>query len=227
MKRVFQLVVIGALLITSLGQAQGARFGFKLGLNFSSISDIDFSAENIEGGPLAEIPDGVTGGRTNFTAVFFGEFTLNNFLSLQPELVYSTEGNNFDDIRFDALQLPIGLRVNFGTLYFIAGPQAGLKISDSQQSEDFRSFSFSAFGGVGYHITQNIFVSARYTFGFSELFEDDARVPIRVNVNPEPEINPVTGELEEVFSNEVDTSTQLFNLSGSSSYFTISIGYRI
>ena len=212
MKKVVYFSVLIALFSITFAQAQGVRYGFKLGLNASSISSFDFNVANVTGGDLAPIPSGVDEGRVNFTVAFFGEFTVNQLFSIQPELTYSTQGNNFGAIRYDALQLPIGLRFNFENLYIIGGPQVGLKISDSEQSDNFSSFEFAAFGGLGYHITQNIFINARYTFGFSELFEDDASVGI-----PVPQEN----------SNQNDLSTRLINLEGNSSYFTIGVGYRI
>jgi len=212
MKNTLRLVLFTILLSSSLMYSQGVRYGFKIGANISSITNFEFDTENVTGDTVANTPDDVENGGFNFTASFFGEFTLNKLLSIQPELAYSTQGNQFDRLRYDALQLPIGLRFNIKSLYVIGGPQFGLKISDSEQSNDFSSFEFAAFGGLGYHITENVFVNVRYTFGFSEIFEEDANIPI-----PIPQDN----------SNQDNVDNRIINLEGNSGYFTFGIGYRI
>jgi len=212
MKNTLRLALFTILLSSSLMYSQGVRYGFKVGANISSITSFEFNTINVTEAAVANTPDDVENGRFNFTASFFGEFTLNKLISLQPELAYSTQGNQFDRLSYDALQLPIGLRFNIKSFYLIGGPQVGLKISDSEQSDDFSSFEFAAFGGVGYHITENVFINVRYTYGFSELFEDDANIPI-----PIPQAD----------SNQDNVDNRLIGLEGNSSYFTFGIGYRI
>ena len=212
MKNTVRIALFAFLFSSSLMYSQGVRYGFKIGANISSITSFDFETINVVGDPVVGTPDEVDSGRFNFTASFFAEFNINQLLSFQPELAYTTQGNEFDRLSYDGLQLPLGLRFNFKSLYLIGGPQVGLKISDSNQSDDFSSFEFAAFGGVGYHITENVFVNVRYTLGFSELFEDDANIPIPIPQND---------------SNQDNVDNRIINLEGNSGYFTFGIGYRI
>jgi len=146
------------------------------------------------------------------------EIHFNETFSLQPELTYSAQGNKFRGLRYDFIQLPIGLKFDLNKFYVIGGPQVGLKISDFEQSDNFKSIDFLAFGGIGYFFTDNIFLEARYTLGFAEIFEDDAAVEL-----PFPDI----AGSDETLIIVTNTDNVLSNLTGNNSFFTLSIGYRL
>ena len=205
------LIVIGSTQMFS----QGTRFGFKMGLNRSEISDYQFTVVNVDGETPIEPFSTVEEGRIAFTASFFAEIPLTNSLSLQPEFGFSGLGNKFDGVRYDHLQLPVALRANFNKLFVLVGPQASIKISAFRQSEDFKSLDFAAFGGVGYHFNDNFFFEARYTKGFAEIFEDDSmiRLPIASN-DPDDGITP-------------NGSNFLAGNSGTNAYFTFTVGYKL
>jgi hypothetical protein len=192
-------------------QAQGVRYGFKFGINASSISNFDFELVNVENGTTLESLSENEEGRINVTAGFFADITINEKLSFQPELVFSSQGNKGEGFNTDYLQMPLGLRYSIHNFFVMAGPQVGLKISFFEQSNDYASFDFSGFGAVGYQITQSLFLEARYTLGFVEIFENDADIPIEASLS----------------NGDLDLNTRYRDLSGTNSYLSVVVGYRL
>lgn len=203
--------------------AQGVRYGFRLGLNVSEISNYEFDLVNVAGDDPISAFNSVEEGRFGFTAAFLAEIPLTQKLSFQPEFQYSTQGNKYERLRYDNLQLPLGLRYSFDKLFIMAGPQAGIKISFFEQAENYTSLDFAAFGAIGYHITQALFIEARFTQGFLEIFEDDSMIALPIVEMVEE------GEqmVEEDNGNIANNDNFLINNSGTNRYFTFSIGYRL
>lgn len=199
----------------SLMYGQGIGYGFKIGVNVSEINSFSFDVVNIAGDtPTQGNSSSLDESRIGFTAAFFAEFPINERLSFQPEFVYSAQGNKFEGLRYEYLQLPLTIKLDLSEKLFInVGPQVGLKISAFEQSENFQSFEFAGLGGLGYQFTDNIFAEIRYTIGFTEVFEDDAAV-----------ILPLASQTADITPNR---DNALANASGKNSYFTLSIGYRL
>ncbi|RMB57586.1 PorT family protein [Dokdonia sinensis] len=193
-------------------QAQGTRYGFKFGLASTSISDFSFDLVNVEGETPIASPGDNEDGRIAVTTGFFAEIPITEKLKFQPEFLFTSLGNKGDAFKYEQLQLPLALKYDFSKLYVLAGPQAAIKVSFFEQSNDYKSIDFSAFGGIGYFFGENIFVEARYTLGFAEVFEDDADIPIRVQLEG---------------SNEVNQDNRYRNLSGKNAYFSFVLGYRL
>jgi hypothetical protein len=126
MKKIALLLLAG--LSFSFAQAQSAKIGLKGGANYSNIAG-DLQHENVYQNKL-----GFNGGLTANFAIAGG-----NFLSIQPELLYSQKGYKYRDEEyrdllgrqikskgtrnFNYLDLPVLLKVNAGGLFFEAGPQ--------------------------------------------------------------------------------------------------------
>lgn len=204
--------------------AQSVRYGFRLGLNVSEISNYEFDIVNVAGDDPITAFNSIEEGRFGFTAAFLVEIPLSQKLSFQPEFQFSTQGNKFEGLRYDNLQIPLGLSYNFNKLFITAGPQAGIKISSSEQSENYSSIDFSAFGAIGYFITESLFVEARFTQGFLEIFEENSM--IRLPFVAERDETIIVGEGEDN-GNIANGDNFLINNSGTNRYFTLSIGYRL
>lgn len=131
---------IAAAFSLSFAQAQtGPRFGVKVGVTYSNL------AGNFENEDFYKNKFGFMGGITsNFN------LTSDGFLSLQPELLYTQKGYQYQDdkymvagteykrkgdLNYNYLDLPILLRVNAGGLFFEAGPQISylLAIRDNRE----------------------------------------------------------------------------------------------
>lgn len=219
MKKIVLSIIFFAFLCSTQLFAQGVRFGFKAGLSISEISNLEYTITNRADDAAIAPFNSIDEGRYGFAVAFLAEIPVNDKLSFQPEFAFSSQGNKYEGVRYDFLQIPLGVRLNLNRVFLIAGPQAGLKISFYEQSENYKSFDFSAFGGVGYHFNESIFVEARFTKGFLEVFEDDAAV--RLPYTP--------GEGEPAADNNslVNGDNFLVNGSGTNQYITLSIGYRL
>lgn len=129
-----------AVLTFSFAQGQ-AKFGLKGGINYSNLSG-DLTTEDVNDSKI-----GFLGGVTaNFP------LSSDNFVSIQPELLYSQKGYQYRDDEvniggalykykgkrnFNYLDLPVLLRINAGGLVFEGGPQVSylLRITDQTERE--------------------------------------------------------------------------------------------
>ncbi|MFC6996166.1 porin family protein [Rufibacter roseus] len=134
------VLFLAAALSFSVAQAQnGPRIGLKAGVNYSNLSG-DLKEDRYEN------KIGFVGGITaNFP------LTSDNFLSIQPELLFSQKGYKYRDIEYknamnqtiknkgevsyNYLDLPILLRVNAGGLFFEGGPQVSYLLGIKDNTE--------------------------------------------------------------------------------------------
>lgn len=156
MKNLFLVASLLFLGLTSVN-AQSIRFGAKIGANFS---DLNSSSS--------------TGG--NQTGLHIGgllELKLLDNLALQPELLYSAQGSN--DFKLDYLSLPVLLKfyLSSNKLSLDVGPQFSVLVNDDVPSSfDSKTADLATVLGLGYNLTDNIFVQARYVYGVSEISKD-------------------------------------------------------
>ena len=151
--------------------AQMLKFGLKAGANFSNLE-----GDNVDG--------------STYTSYHFGavlEFKLLENLSLQPELLYSSQGKKVDvagvkDINYNYVTVPVLAKFYLTSkkLSLEAGPQFSFLINeDVAEQFEAESFDFAAAVGLGYNITDNFFAQARYVMGLTEA-NKDAEVTNRV-----------------------------------------------
>src|SRR5690606_12278549 len=98
-------------------------------------------------------------------------------LSLQPELLYSMQGADFDDTdeeyKLDYLLLPVLAKYYIVDKFNVhLGPQAGYLINESGTATDSEKFDFSIVGGLEYEITSTFFVQGRYCLGLTDIAEE-------------------------------------------------------
>ncbi len=170
-------------LASGLLQAQGleSRYGFRVGVNYSSIVSDNF---DLIAAGLEISQDNIEESRFGATAGFFAEYPLSELISIQPELQYSTQGNLNQELRLNYLQLPVFLKINISEMFNIhLGPQAGLKAWEWERNEDYNTFEFSAIGGLGINITDSFFADLRYSYGFTNIFEEIEGSPIQLEGN--------------------------------------------
>ena len=144
--------------------AQGIKFGVKGGANFSNVKG-DFDSENI----------------TNFHVGALVELNITPSFSLQPEVLYSSQGAKLkgsDDIKSDYINIPVMARfyVIPKLLSIDAGPQFGFLVNDNYDNigPAFKSknYDFAVAGGVTVDIISGLFVSGRYVVGLTDTTED-------------------------------------------------------
>lgn len=174
MKKLF--FFIGAMTIALGTQAQTFSFGPKVGLNVSNYTDGDIKSDALVGAHL--------GGILNFG--------LGKVFSIQPEVLFSTQGAKIDmggqkrEFKTSYLTVPVMFKFKSnGGLYFEFGPQVGFKTSDKIPDQTFNQFSknldLSGALGVGYQANFGLGLGLRYIAGFSKVGDFDKSS----NLNPD------------------------------------------
>jgi hypothetical protein len=154
--------------------SRNTGFGIKGGYNLNGLRGDDITGIN-------------RNSRSDFHAGFYGQFGLNDFSSVQAELLYSRQGftanvgtNGEQTYRMDYLMLPIMYVGNVTeTLSFHVGPQVSLLTKAKLEDKDlalsengFNTFDFGGVGGLEARIGPAR-VGARYNLSLGKLFEDN------------------------------------------------------
>lgn len=163
MKKLLLLSVL--ILGISTTQAQMLQFGVKGGLNFA----------NYTGGDVAGFDFKTI---TSYHMGVVMEVKVFEHFSLQPELLYSTQGSELDgfgeQIKNELGYLSVPVLAKFyltsNGLSLELGPQASVLVSERNDVDagDSNTFDFAIAGGLSYKITNGLFVSARYAAGLTE-----------------------------------------------------------
>lgn len=158
-----KLFVMAVLLIagSSSMSAQGLDFGVKAGANFAKLD-----GEGLEGDNL-----------TSFHVGALVEINVFENFSVQPEVLYSSQGTKIDeeDIKLDYLSVPVLAKFYLisDKLSIEAGPQFSFLVNDNVEEQfETKSFDFAAVGGLAFNFTENIFAQARYVAGLTDTSED-------------------------------------------------------
>jgi len=152
------ILFIALFCMSFYGFSQDTKYGVRAGLN---ISNLDFK----------DSPYNNNDHRNGFMIGFFGEFGLSKTVSIMPELQFSAEGAKREALRLDYLQVPVLFKFKLSEKIALgAGPQAGLKVHKT--GDGIKNFAYSGVAGVEVKISHTLFVDARYTYGFSNIFED-------------------------------------------------------
>ncbi|HKZ65800.1 MAG TPA: porin family protein [Chitinophagaceae bacterium] len=157
-------------LICTASFGQNFSGGIKAGANFSNFRGGDFDAVK------KKAIVGFHGG--GFLSFSFGA------LSLQPELLVSTQGARIDsanksyDWKVTYATVPVILKYRTATGFYLeAGPQVGFKLSESVSDETIEDFAkgldLSAAAGVGFQTKGGLGIGARYLVGLSKVGDFD------------------------------------------------------
>lgn len=164
MKKTF--IIAGALLAMSFSaQAQLAKFGIKGGLNYANINGSDIQTDAI----------------TSYHVGLVAELKLTDRFSVQPELLYSTQGATYKNAitefknELGYLAIPVLAKVYLNkTISLEVGPQASFLLSEKNDLDlkDSNTFDFSVNAGLGVKITENFFLQGRYNLGLTDVSKD-------------------------------------------------------
>ncbi len=185
MKNFLLTAVFAVITIVSIN---AQSFGAKAGVNFASLNgDEDFD------------------GRTSFFVGAVVEFEISESFSLQPELLYSSQGakssfseDGFDfeaKYKLDYLNIPIMAKYYVTEGFSIeAGPQVGFLLSakadyeedgesDSEDiKDDLSSVDFGLNFGLGYKLDSGLNFGARYNLGLSNVADSEGDIDIKNGV---------------------------------------------
>lgn len=163
-------IILSALAVFVFGftNAQEVKFGLKGGLNVANITgDIEDNSSKV-----------------GFHVGGFAEIKVSEKFSVQPELLFSTQGTKFDfegtNVNFNLSYLNIPIMAKyyvFDKFSLEAGPQIGFLMSaklagDGDKldlKDEYKSTDFGVNFGVGYDFTENISAGLRYNFGLSNI----------------------------------------------------------
>jgi hypothetical protein len=165
-KIILTTVVIFAASLSS--QAQLVKFGIKAGINYANQtgSDITVNSQNYN-----------TDAITSYHAGLVTEIKLTEGFSIQPELLYSTQGatykNAFEEFTNELgyLSIPVLAKIHFNkTISLDLGPQASFLLSERNEfdAKNAESFEFGLAGGLSLSITKSFFIQGRYVLGLTE-----------------------------------------------------------
>jgi Outer membrane protein beta-barrel domain len=146
-------------------------FGPKAGLNRYALTGDDQSYLNaLHAGGFVQIP-------------------VSRVFAVQPELLFSAEGNEFEENNVKSgqylgyINIPVMLRATSkGGFYAEAGPQFGFLLSaknkesaspDADIKKFFKGTNLSVSAGAGYEFKMGLGIGARYNVGLSNLLKDD------------------------------------------------------
>ena len=102
------------------------------------------------------------------------DFKTSEKLHVQPELVYANVNDS------DAIIIPILLKYYAAEKFNIqAGPQVTVSLEEAPN--DFTSIGLALAAGVGYDITQNFFLEARYSLQINNYYTGTADLTAREN----------------------------------------------
>jgi hypothetical protein len=174
MKKIF--IAVGFVLVCAINlMAQGLGFGIKAGANISNtnISSDQYSLD--------------TKSKFGFHGGVFVTFMFSDKLGVQPELLYSTQGSEYDESTFDGalsmdyINIPVLLRYNINEMFSVhVGPQFGILVKAEEEingntediKDDFKSSDVSAAFGVEVDLPAKLGFGARYVIGLSNVLAD-------------------------------------------------------
>lgn len=174
MKRILLSLLLSAVSIVA-ATAQELRLGLKAGPVLSN-----FTGRNL-----------TSGYRLAAHAGLVADCSLNDLLSVQPELLFSMKGDENKNLGTTAnlnltyLDVPVLLKVKTGGLFFEAGPQLGLRLSSKYKinsvalkvTDNYRVLELGYAAGLGYQLPNGLNAGLRYNAGFRDPVNENPILP--------------------------------------------------
>lgn len=167
---------------------EALQLGVRAGYNLSNLS-----------GDLADEID--TKSLSGFHIGLFTEFPVAPRFSIQPEVMYSTQGAKFEGLGSEATLRTQYLNVPVLAKFYVAegfnlqaGPQIGFLTGAEYQvdgaddidvSDNMKGTDFGLLFGAGYKVAQGVTIDARYNMGLSNTLDEDANVDEGVGTDQE------------------------------------------
>ncbi|MEO6174773.1 MAG: porin family protein [Flavobacterium circumlabens] len=172
-----------AVIAFAFSNAQETKFGVKGGVNLSTLT--------------GDVEDATS--KAGFHVGGFAEFKISDKFSIQPEVLYSTQGAkekgqvDFNGAVYDVemdyklayINVPILAKYYVAEKFSLeAGPQIGFLVSAKGEAtvggnsaeddikDSFESIDFGVDFGAGYDFTENLSVGLRYNLGLANLAKD-------------------------------------------------------
>lgn len=165
-----KILFASLLFVSSASFAQKFQLGVKGGVNISNFSGGDFA-------------DAKKSSLVGFHAGAFVNYKFGNVISLQPEVLFSTQGATIEDresgqkedFKLNYVSIPVLLKVQSpGGFYVETGPVVSINVSGgdfmNQSVKDVTNGAdFAWAAGLGYHTKFGLGIGARYNVGLSKV----------------------------------------------------------
>lgn len=170
-KIVLTSILFATLIFSAKAQTPDIKLGAKGGVNISNITSSDMDS------------------KTGFNVGLLAEMFLDEQFSLQPEVLYSTQGaelknnNSSAKLNLEYISIPVmakyyivdGFNVQVGPQFSflskseLKGEINGLGSATLDVKDSTESFDFGVNFGLGYELPVGLFVDARYNMGLTKV----------------------------------------------------------
>lgn len=149
--------------------AQSLHLGIKGGINYANQTGSEITVNTLNYKTKEAI--------TSYHAGLVAEIKLFQGFAIQSELLYSTKGatykNAIDEFKNELgyISIPLLMKINLSkSISLELGSQASFLLSERNKFDykNSETFEFSAIGGLGLKLTNNLFLQARYGLGITE-----------------------------------------------------------
>ncbi|MBP9792463.1 MAG: PorT family protein [Flavobacterium sp.] len=155
------LITVLFLLVFATGHTQLLKLGAKAGLNYANFSGSDLQTDAI----------------TSYHAGLTAQIKLGQKFSVQPELMYSTQGASYKNLNQELKQklgyisIPVLARIHMARIVSLDfGPQFSYLLSkDIDFGTNVNELDFAATGGLTINLTESLFIQGRYVLGLTEI----------------------------------------------------------
>ena len=159
MKKV--ILTMAAVLAVSFANAQDKKGGssdMKFGVKAGYVN-ANYGSDANDGDP-----------RSGFYLGGLVDFSVSEKFHVQPELLYTMEGNGETDFDLNFVRIPVMAKYYVADGFNLqAGPQFGFVAGGGAAKDYLKSFDFGLGIGAGYELESGLFFDARYNLGFSDL----------------------------------------------------------
>lgn len=178
MKKIILIIAVTIVLIPTVKSQEKIQFGVKGGVNFTNMTSNDYLYDEKY--------------KTGFYLGATVEIPLSKKLSIQPEIVYSSQGIKGKELvnwvfivpgtmpvvyaehKLDYIKIPVLAKLYFAKNFsFEAGPSFNFLVNDqftsdvSKKSDLAEKFEFGGVVGLSYKVKSNFVVNTNYLIGFS------------------------------------------------------------
>lgn len=165
-KLILSTIALGALSLGAYAQTPDLKLGAKAGVNFANITDSD--------GDMI----------TSFHVGVLAEIFVNEKFSIQPEVLYSSQGSSEKlagsdiKLKLDYINVPIMAKYYLmDGLNVQAGPQVGFLTTSELEGVDVKDamqkVDFGINLGAGYELPMGVFFDARYNMGLTKIAKSE------------------------------------------------------
>ena len=163
----------------------------KIILTMAAVFAVSFANAQDKKGGSSDMKFGVKAGylSSNFTgdadggdarsSFYIGglvDFAVSEKFHVQPELLYSMEGNGEDEGNLDFIRIPVLAKYYVADSFSLqAGPEFAFKIAaENELTDEFtKSLDYGLGIGAGYELESGLFFDARYNLGLANISDVD------------------------------------------------------